>query len=241
MRKNKRYSAEELEYFIKLYLEHGISYKALSKTYGLKLHHSQFYYYLHKYQTNGPATLISKDSSNYYSSKFKENIVHEYLASSISYPELAIKYNIPSHTTVRKWVLKYTNGKENRSYSPKLEVYLMKSRKTTVEERIKIVEDYFNNQLTYKEAAKKHKMNYNNIYSWVAKYKEHGPAGLEDGRGRGKSPKIQTKIEKLKAQNEVLQAQNKWLEMELEVLKKAEQIERELMSQELDKQPPTKQ
>lgn len=240
MRKNKRYSANELVDFINLYLINGISYKDLNENYGLNLNSAKFNFYVRKYKENGPTALISKVSNNQYSNNFKEEIAKEYLSTAISYRELAIKYDVPADTTVRDWVLKYTNGKENQSYSPKAEVYSMKTRKTTLEERIKIVEDYFNNQLTYKEAAEKYQVNYNNIYSWVAKYKKHGPVGLKDGRGRGKNPEIQTDTEKLKAQNEALQAKNKWLEMELEVLKKADQIERELMSQELDNWPPTK-
>ena len=177
---------------------------------------------------------------NSYSSKFKNNVIKEYLNEGTSCLELAMKYNIPSDSTVRNWILKYTNGKENQSYSPKSEVYSMKSRKTTLEERIKIVEDYLNNQLTYKEAAKKHQINYNNIYSWVSKYRKHGPAGLRDARGRGKSLEVQTETEKLKAQNAALKAQNQWLEMENEVLKKAEQMERELMNRESDNWPPMK-
>ncbi|MDN6292833.1 MAG: transposase [Tetragenococcus halophilus] len=240
MRKNKRYSANELVDFINLYLINGISYKDLNENYGLNLNSAKFNFYVRKYKENGPTALISKVSNNQYSNNFKEEIAKEYLSTAISYRELAIKYDVPADTTVRDWVLKYTNGKENQSYSPKAEVYSMKTRKTTLEERIKIVEDYMNNHLTYKEAAKKHQINYNNIYSWVAKYKKHGPAGLKDGRGSGKDPEIQTDTEKLKTENEALQAKNKWLEMELEVLKKADQIERELMSQELDNWPPTK-
>ncbi|MDN6835938.1 MAG: transposase [Lactococcus lactis] len=240
MRKNKRYSANELMYFIDLYVISGISYRELQKNYGLKLNDKNFRKYLNKYRVHGPSALISKATNNSYSEDFKKKIIKEHLVNKSSYLELATKYNIPSDSTVRSWVLKYTNGKENQSYSPKSEVYSMKSRKTTLEERIKIVEDYLNNPLTYKEAAKKYQINYNNIYSWVSKYKKHGPAGLKDGRGRGKSPEIQTKTEKLKAQNAALKAQNQWLEMENEVLKKAEQMERELMSRGLDNWPPMK-
>lgn len=240
MRKNKRYSANELMYFIDLYLISGIPYTELQENYGLKLNDKNFRKYLNKYRLHGPSALISKGTNNKYSEDFKKKITEEHLIDEASYLELATKYNIPSDSTVRSWVLKYTNGKENQSYSPKSEVYSMKSRKTTLEERIKIVEDYLNNQLTYKEAAKKHQINYNNIYSWVSKYRKHGPAGLKDGRGRGKSPEVQTETEKLKAQNAALKAQNQWLEMENEVLKKAEQMERELMSRGLDNWPPTK-
>ncbi len=39
---------------------------------------------------------------------------------------------------------------------------------------------------------KKQKVSYNNIYSRVQKYKEHGSAGLIDGRGRGMPDTIQS-------------------------------------------------
>lgn len=111
----------------------------------------------------------------------------------------------------------------------------MKSRKTTVEERIHIVEECLDNQLSYKETAQKHQVSYNNVYAWVQKYKNHGPAGLVDNRGRRKQPEIQTEEEKLKAKFAALEARNKWLDMENQTLKKQEEIERRLMSRKSDK------
>lgn len=66
----------------------------------------------------------------------------------------------------------------------------MKGRKTTHEERIEIVQDFLKNGMTYKESAEKHRVSYNNIYVQVQKYKEYGPAGLVDGRGRVKPESI---------------------------------------------------
>lgn len=40
----------------------------------------------------------------------------------------------------------------------------MTSAKKTYEEKLQIVEDYISNRLTYKEAAEKHQVSYNNIY-----------------------------------------------------------------------------
>lgn len=54
MRKNKRYSANELVYFIKLYLVNGISYKELNENYGLNLNRAKFNFYVRKYKENGP-------------------------------------------------------------------------------------------------------------------------------------------------------------------------------------------
>ena len=117
---------------------------------------------------------------------------------------LANKYNIPSHSTVKDWINRYTGGKENKTYSPKSEVYNIMGSKKTYKEKIEIVEDYIDNKLTYKEAAEKHQVSYNNIYSWVNKYKKHGPKGLEDNRGRGKPSELLTKEERLDAEIELL-------------------------------------
>lgn len=112
----------------------------------------------------------------------------------------------------------------------------MKSRKTTFEERLSIVEDYFEHHLTYQEAAKKYQINYSRIYGWIKKYKAFGPDGLRDGRGKGKPESAQTEMEKLIAKNRALELQNKYLQMENDVLKKVKQIESELMAQQkLDK------
>src|SRR5699024_5695469 len=128
------------------------------------------------------------------------SIVKEHMERKMSAYELARKYNIPAHETVRKWIIKYTKGEGLKTYSPKPEVYTMKSRKVTHDEKIKIVKTYLASNLSYKDAAEKYQVSYNNVYSWVQKYKEHGPAGLIDGRGRGKPDKIQTDEEKIRTE-----------------------------------------
>ena len=73
-------------------------------------------------------------------------------------------------------------------------------------------------------------MPYHNVYQWIQKYKEHGPDGLMDGRGRGKPATTQTEEDKLRSELKRLEARNQWLEMENTVLKKQKEIERELIS-----------
>ena len=62
------------------------------------------------------------------------------------------------------------------------------------------------------------------------KYKEHGPDGLIDGRGRGKPDSIQTEEERIQAENAALKARNEYLKTENAALKKLEEVERELMA-----------
>lgn len=143
-------------------------------------------------------------------------------------------YYIPSHETVRKWIIKYTREEEIRSYSPKPKVYTMKSRKTTQEEKMEIVKYCLNQGLSYKETAEKYQVSYNNVYSWVQKYKKHGPDGLVDGRVRGKPDNIQTDEEKLRTEIIALKARNENLETENAALKKLEEVERVLMLRKRD-------
>ena len=52
---------------------------------------------------------------------------------------IAVEYNMPSHTTVRRWIIKYTEGKENKNYSPKPEVYNMKSEKLLLKNVLRLL------------------------------------------------------------------------------------------------------
>ena len=78
---------------------------------------------------------------------------------------------------------------------------------------------------------------YNN---WVKKYNLHGYDGLKDGRGKGKPQSVLTPEEALKAEIKILKEKNKFLQMENDVLKKEEEIERKLMKQASDKKHHTK-
>ena len=230
MRSNSKHTAQELERYILLYLEEGKSFRELSEDYGLLLSDSTFGQKILRYQEYGLSGIQTKSKNNHYTKELKKVVIREHLEEGTPIRQLARKYNIPSADTVRNWIITYTKGENIRSYSPKPEVYTMRGRKTTQEEKIQIVKDYLANNLSYKEAAEKHQVSYNNVYSWVQKYKEHGPDGLVDGRGRGKPDIIQTEEERIRAENAALKARNEYLETENAALKKLEEVERELMS-----------
>jgi len=230
MRSNSKHSVEELERYIKMYLEQGVSYRELRGMYGLLLSEALFRTKVLKYQEHGAAGIQTRRRNNHYSKQFKEFIVKEHIGNGVPIRELARKYNIPAHETVRTWIIKYTKGEGIKTYSPKPEVYIMKSRNVTHDEKVKIVKDCLANGLSYKETAEKYRVPYNNVYSWVQKYKEHGPTGLIDGRGRGKPDSIQTDEERLRTEIEALKARNEYLETENAALKKLDEVERELMS-----------
>ena len=59
MRKNRKYSANELIYFINLYLIDGISCKELIKDYGLNINRNTFLKYIRRFRQHGPSALFS--------------------------------------------------------------------------------------------------------------------------------------------------------------------------------------
>ena len=64
------------------------------------------------------------------------------------------------------------------------------------------------------------------MYSWVRKYNEKGIDGLKDGRGRSKNETEMSEVERLRAENRLLRAEKKRQQMEIDLLKKLEDIER---------------
>ena len=78
-----------------------------------------------------------------YSAEFKQRGVSDYLSGGGSFGSIAVKYGIHAESTVLKWVKQY-NSHEELTDSRKVGGYLMakdiRSRKTTFEERITIVE-----------------------------------------------------------------------------------------------------
>ena len=240
MRSNSKHTVDELERYIQMYLDEGLSYRVLSEVKGLLLSESTFHDKVLRYQEHGLTGIQTKRRNNHYSKEFKNSVVREYMEEGTPFVQLARKYNIPAHQTVKKWIIKYTKGEGLKTYSPKPEVYMMESRKTTLEEKVEIVKACLANKLSYKDTAEKYQVSYNNVYSWVQKYKTHGPDGLVDGRGRGKPNEIQTDEEKLRTEIAALKARNEYLETENAALKKLEEVERELILRKRGMRPSTK-
>ena len=107
----------------------------------------------------------------------------------------------------------------------------MKSRKTTFEERIEIVNYVLANDFDYKGAADKYSVSYASVYQWVKKYNELGENGLNDSRGRPSSsgPKKELTIEEKQAiEIEKLKRELEREKMVVEVLKKNLEIRQKM-------------
>jgi transposase-like protein len=165
-----------------------------------------------------------------FSAGFKQQVVQEYLAGGISTLELAHKHGIRAESTVSKWIKQYNSHEELTDSRPEGGACLMtkgnKSRKTTRDERIKIVEYCIANANNYGLAAKEFNCSYGQVYSWVKKYEAQGIEGLYDRRGRNKPEDELTELEKLQAENRLRRAQAKQQQMEIDFLKKLDAVER---------------
>lgn len=104
---------------------------------------------------------------------------------------------------------------------------MRQTRSTTQEERIQIVRECIASGKNYGEMAKKYNVSYQQVRTWTLRFEELGDAGLEDRRGKRK--KDQTPRNELeKAQIEIEQLKHKLYlaEMERDLLKKLDEIER---------------
>lgn len=103
---------------------------------------------------------------------------------------------------------------------------MTKGRKTTLEERIEIVSHCIANNKDYGKTIEQYSVSYQQVYGWVRKYEKDGADGLDDRRDKRKDETSMTEIEKLKAQLKLKEAENMRLQMENELLKKLEALER---------------
>ena len=224
MARKAKYNKELKVEIIKRYLK-GESASLLARQYGIGERRGEAIIreWVRKYNELGDEAFEETLTNKSYSKEFKEKVIQEYLEGKDSYEGLANKHNIPSKTIVINWVRKYNEGIEIKGYDPKGDVYTMKSRKTTFEERLEIVNYVLANDFDYKGAADKYSVPYASVYQWVKKYNELGENGLNDSRGRPSSsgPKKELTIEEKQAiEIEKLKRELEREKMVVEVLKK---------------------
>ena len=221
---SKKLKIEIIERFLK-----GESAVELAREYNMSVNmRHEIRKWAHKYEVLGETAFNESITNKSYSKELKIKVIKEYLSGRVSLVGLANKYNISSHEIVRGWVLKYNNGIEMTDYDPKGDVYTMKSRKTSFEERLEIVNYVLDNNFDYKGAADKYGVPYANVYNWTKKYLKHGEAVLSDSRGRPSSntPKKELTVEeKHLLEIESLKAKIKRLELHNELLKKKMEYE----------------
>lgn len=83
----------------------------------------------------------------------------------------------------------------------------------------------------YGEMALKYNVGYQQVRTWTLRFEELGEAGLEDRRGKRKKDQTpRTELERLQIENEKLKHDLYMVEMERDLLKKLDEIERRAAS-----------
>lgn len=187
-----------------------------------------------KYKEHGATAFETSNHNRSYSKNFKISVIEEYTAGKYSMADLSAKYDI-AYSVLKKWVRKWYNGIDIEDYDPKGDIYTMKSRKTTFEERLEIVIWVIENDLNYKLAADKFDIKYALVYQWVKKYMKNGSEGLRHKK-KGPKPKSEvdeetlSEVDKLKLELEREKVRRQRAELRLELLKKKEEFEQKLSS-----------
>ena len=194
-------------------IEYAIKYgrSRASLEYGYKPH--SITRLIKKYKIHGIDGLKTSSTNRIYSIELKKEILSKYLEGE-SIENLIIKYNTSS-TVVNNIISCYTNGKEIKAYEPKSEVYNMKYRKVDKKTKLMIINECLDNNKDYGLIAQKYFLSYSQVYSWVNTYLKKNNINYLN--------KKNNEIDK-DLVIEALQKQLKYKEMELEILKKKDQI-----------------
>jgi len=181
--------------------------------------------WIFSYQTFGIKGLDATSKNFRYPATLKEMAVKDYLDGIGSHSAVCKKYGIKSEKQLRVWILKY-NGHEKLNASRTGGILIMtEGRNTTYDERVEIIKYCIEHGNNYAETTQKYQVSYNQVYTWVRKYKKSGIEALQDRRGKRKGQDEMSELEKLKARNKLLEAENQKKQMEIDFLKKLEEIE----------------
>ena len=211
---------------VKDYLEGRVGYtESLKRANNSK---ESFRRWVHLYQEKGAAGLLPNSRNKVYPEDVKRKAVQEYLSGHGSLESICEKYEIRSTCQLRNWLKVYNaHGDFNSRKDSGGGSYMKQGRDTTQEERIQIVKDCLASGKNYGEMALKYKVSYQQVRTWTLRFEAMGEAGLEDRRGkRKKDQKPRTELEKAQIEIEQLKHKLYLAEMERDLLKKLDEIER---------------
>lgn len=225
MKEKIKLSGEDKLKLISNILDNSITIYSAALNYGIC--ESTIRGWIKKYNESGAESLNKYQDRKQYSKDLKIQAVEDVIFRGYSKNSVLYKYEISGFSVLRRWIEWYNSGKQLEDTSArKVGTIMTSGRKTTLEERIEIVQYTIARSLDYKSAIKKFSVSYQQVYSWVNKYKKGGPEALRDNRGRKKEHEELTENEKLKLRIKELEARNEFLEMESAIEKKLEELQR---------------
>jgi len=197
------------------------------KKYGVE--RSTVYWWINQYRSEGAdAFFDNREGNRRYSDELKEQAVNDYLNGKGSQSSICIKYKIRSKHQLRDWIKIYnSNGNLGRVKQSGGGSYMKKGRKTTQEERIRIAKECLECGKNYGEIALRYSVSYQQVRTWTQRYEKFGESWLEDRRGQRKRKQApRTELEAAQIEIEQLKHKLYMAEMERDLLKKLEEMER---------------
>ena len=179
-----------------------------------------------RYEAGGALAFKEQEHNAIYTEEMKASAVREYLDGKGSLNEIAAKYELRSNRQLRAWIKVYNSG---RDFSRKMSggSRMKQGRETTQEEKLAIVKDCLENGSNYGETAIKYSVSYQQVYTWVKKFRKLGEAGLEDRRGkRIAAQEPRTELEEARIRIAQLEHELYMAKMERDLLKKLDELER---------------
>ena len=186
--------------------------------------------WVQRYKANGASAFRIREHNAVYSEELKRKAVEEYLAGAGSLREIAAKYGLRSNKQLRVWIKQYNSGKD---FGRKMSggSHMKQGRETTQAERIEIAKACIASGKNYGEIALKYQVSYQQARSWTLRFEKEGESGLEDRRGkRKKDQSPRNELEEAQIKIRQLEHQLYLAEMERDLLKKLDEVERRYAS-----------
>ena len=224
MSKREKVTIEERINAAKLYIEGKFSLYEAARRLGVAK--KSVREWVARYQNGGPLAFAKQEHNIVYPESIKRVAAEEYLSGNGSLLKIAAKYGLRSSSQLRDWIKVYNSGKD---FKQKMSggSHMKQGRETTQEERIAIAKECIENDNNYGEIAVKYNVSYQQVYTWVKRYKKLGEAGLEDRRGkRIIQQEPRTELEKARQEIAILKRKLYLAEVERDLLKKLDELER---------------
>lgn len=217
-------SSEEKVYLCQMIIDGKRTVGSVSSMLGL--HKSSVQAWVIQFREQGAAS-FEITANNKYSAELKQEAVIAYINGKGSIRTIAARYGVRSSKILWDWIKMYNNGEDFSQHKMSGGSRMKTSRSTTKEERIQIVRECIANGCNYGECAIKYNVSYQQVYSWVKRFKDLGEAGLEDRRGRRKvDQEPRSEVEELKIKMAQLEHELYMTKMERDLLKKVKELER---------------
>lgn len=179
----QKYTVDQRIKAVREYLDSDMPKQTFAKTRGIPS--STFKGWVSTYKRFGESGFQRKRHVNYYSYETKLSAVKAYKNGEGSLKDICARFGVKSTKQLRYWLIQYNNDK-NLTVVHVGKRVIQIARKTTLEERIEVVEYVTKYNHSYAEASEHFKVSYQQARMWVLKANNIGYTALVDNRGKNK-------------------------------------------------------